>query len=35
MVCTDSEIDEGLGILEDVFATLSRERGTATHLAAK
>ena len=35
MVCTDAEIDDGLGILEDVFATLARDRRTARHLAAE
>ena len=29
MVCTDAEIDQGLSILEDVFATLGRNRGAA------
>lgn len=35
MVCTDAEIDEGLGILEDVFAALARNRAAAGHLAAE
>jgi hypothetical protein len=35
MVCTDAEIDQGLGILEDVFATLARNRAAARHLAAE
>jgi hypothetical protein len=34
-VCTDAEIDEGLGILEDVFATLAHNRRVAKHLAAE
>jgi 2,2-dialkylglycine decarboxylase (pyruvate) len=33
MVCTDAEIDEGLGILENVFVTLARNRGAAKRLA--
>ena len=35
MVCTDAEIDEGLAILEAVFAALARDRSGARSIAAK
>ena len=35
MVCTDAEIDEGLAILEEVFAALARDRSGARSMAAK
>jgi 4-aminobutyrate aminotransferase-like enzyme len=35
MVCTDAEIDRGLGILDEVFAALARSRAGARSLAAE
>jgi 4-aminobutyrate aminotransferase-like enzyme len=35
MVCTDAEIDEGLAILNDVFAALARDRSKAKSVAAE
>ena len=34
MVCTDAEIDEGLAILDDVFAALARDWSGAKSIAA-
>ncbi|HEX3954578.1 MAG TPA: aminotransferase class III-fold pyridoxal phosphate-dependent enzyme, partial [Stellaceae bacterium] len=35
MVCTDAEIDQGLAILDTVFAALARDRSGARGLAAE
>jgi 2,2-dialkylglycine decarboxylase (pyruvate) len=35
MVCTDAEIDQGLTILDDVFAALARTRAGARNIAAE
>ena len=35
MVCTDAEIDQGLAILDEVFAALARSRTGARGLAAE
>ena len=35
MVCTDAEIDEGLAILEEVFAALARDRRRTRSIAAE
>jgi 4-aminobutyrate aminotransferase-like enzyme len=34
MTCTDAEIDEGMAILEGVFATLASDRRVGRSIAA-